>query len=291
MKKIDRDSNYIRRYRLREMYKKLYDMQDEIIGRNCSFSDMILDEDLSLNETKVLSLIKDMLESLERYLELTGSDKLSKQEEKAYTAYLFLTFTGPGEGTSEYGCGFEFIPSLRFKNIVSMLDDDFLNVSSEEALDKLLDNYQGEFGDFLGGYADSFVYRIYNFIEAMKKPYKPIDNEYKEGMFSDDPHTDFVQWQQYIYYVYPSWSNFEKRLPDYKSFLKYYNDYKHLIFEIDRNRFRINICDMVDIYLFEQGISPLSFGDEYGLIDNSMDRKVKHLQNEIKRVRIMNDNT
>ena len=288
--KINRDSNYRRKYRLRELDKKLNKMRDAITGRNTALDKLLLREDGSLDESKTDSMINDMITGLKGYLKLEGREKITEKEETAYRAYLYLVLTGPGEATCEYRYGYEFIPSRYFKEIVNVLEDEFLELPSEEELDELLANYQGEFGDFIDGPVYCMMLRLHNFIYSLEHPYVSLeDRKFEKGFFDEyDELRNFSRWEEYLYYIYPAWERYEKRLPDAEKFEKAYFTFKHLVFEIDKDRMKTNIADMVDIYLFEQGISSLSFGDAYGLLDDSLDRKVKHLSHEIERVRVIN---
>ena len=287
---IDRDSNDRRRYRLRELDRKIEVLRDEIIGRNRAIGEWILGDNGGLDEDKVQKLIDGMIASLKGYLALTGDGGISEDEERAYRAYLYLALTGPGEDTTEYLCGFEYLPARNFGSLVRMTDDDFLLAGSEEKLNELLGNYQGEFGDFLDGLVSSMIYRAFRFCEALWEPYpEPDGGGYREGYFSDDSHTDFVQWQYYVDKVYPAWEQYAKRLPDAERFEREFSAYKHLIFRIDGERFQRNMADMTDIWLYEQGIAVLSFGDTYGLVDDSLERKIKQLSREMKKVRMLHD--
>ena len=287
---IDRESNDRRRYRLRELDRRLEGVRDELTGRNQGLGDWILNDAGNLDENRVQRLIDDLIGSLKRYLALTGDDGLSDDEERAYRAYLYLALTGPGEDTTEYLCGFTFTPVRNFGALVRMTDDDFLEAGSEDRLNELLGNYQGEFGDFLDGLVYSMIYRAFRFCEVLWEPYpEPDGSGYREGMFSDDSHTDFVQWQYYVDEVYPSWQMYAKRLPDAERFEREFSAYKHLIFRIDAERFRQNIADMTDVWLYEQGISALSFGDTYGLVDEALERRLRQFYRETKKVRVLHD--
>ena len=326
MRKMSVRDYYTVEYRLNELDKKLDAMKGMIKGRNYPIKNLILNKDGSLSEKKTDKLIDDMLDGFKRFIGFDQAERaeLTEEEEKLFRAYLYIAITGPGIGSGE--CTIGWLKGYWYKNtetfgdIVSLTDDEGRRDSQglrlmhgiyqvqenrvEESWEAVgfssNPDSQEEDDEWTGMGVKVTPYKkvlktFYSECSKIKeKPVKTFDKKdwYKDDYFSEYPKecskkANKNRWDYYLDCYIPARVAFEKRLPDVEKFKKAYDIFSELIGKLDRQQFIADVANMVDTYLFEQGISALSFRKAYGLIDNGMKKKMDHLQSEIERVRMI----
>lgn len=70
-----------------------------------------------------------------------------------------------------------------------------------------------------------------------------------------------------------------------EKFIAKYLRYRELYFSIDHSRMREDIEKMIDIFLFERGLSTFSLGDKYAMIAYRTERHIELLSAEIRKAR------
>lgn len=71
------------------------------------------------------------------------------------------------------------------------------------------------------------------------------------------------------------------------TFIKNYVTFRRLYFDIEHPGFAEIVEKMIDIYLYEQEIAPISYGREYGIIDNEIRHTASRLRHEVRRRRAL----
>lgn len=77
------------------------------------------------------------------------------------------------------------------------------------------------------------------------------------------------------------------RMPDPDRYIRRYIRYRELYFERGHSSLPQDIEDMVDVWLYEHGVSPFSMGDAYGLVSHRLKQFPNMLKAEIRKARKM----
>lgn len=291
-------------FRKRKAKEKIKELESLLNGRQNSFMEEIQDEAGVFSEEKLQSFIRELLGSLERYVQHKSQNQnycLEEKEREFYTGYLYCTIRGMANNT--YGPMLWIIPCKTYEDIINMAKDpETMRIHTQEEL-YYEELYEPETEGFFG-YMDT-VYELLTgenigvtiTEEQREKVYKAYPQT-KEIDRERDKREDFeksISEEEYDRAV-DEWneSGFgaeEKEIDDFigeidedrkkwaqdfigvDSFCKHYKAYRENYFEVDRRNFVSNIEGMIDVFLLERGIS--CFGDKdrflwaYTLVDQA----------------------
>ncbi|MCR5775726.1 MAG: hypothetical protein K6G42_11640 [Lachnospiraceae bacterium] len=302
-----------RRYRVEEAKQKLDDIMNDVNGRNTDLCSLICDKNGKPDNRKINMLIDEMVDTL-------GTrkwGKASEDEKEFYRCFLYCCIVGPSHESHLGEIEPDIIPARTLNDIIIVARSEHLKLVtkprlSPEDIATVNHNCRTKYNVFkdkvdeltlalqmppcLGAkYGFEFMDPLleYNFFTMMEvvKDWVDLGRVYKYPDFNDLDEDEQPYW-----YEQSKWHECNKRwfasLPKKgKELVDKYEKFIVLYRKVDHMDMGKQVEDMVDEYLFSSGISPLSLGDEYGLIDDSLKRSGKIVHKSIMRARTLSKGT
>lgn len=122
--------------------------------------------------------------------------------------------------------------------------------------------------------------------EALEAGFETVEEYYQflneESMTEEDRQyvEDACLWEQELHSKQNKWLS---NLLNPDRFIKKYLRYRELYFEVNFKALPLDIENMVDAFLYEQGISGYSLGDDYGMISYRLEKVQDRIRNEIRK--------
>lgn len=281
-------------YRQRELEKVLAEIENEIAGRNVSFRALITDEKGEVDPKKVDRMIDEMVNNLgnDIYGYSRVGETITEDEKEFYRCFLYCCMFGPGPRSAEEMIwGYFAIPET-FLDIINVAKEGCLKLETEEELAYLRDGC-GADGDVINCIGQFYFFRIMDMARSWLVNGIPEDPKNPDDYFTleeaDSLCVDLdLERSYYESYINGSkWENVKwfESVPDKKKLVEMYDDFKELYFKVDHMNIDETVQDMVDAYLLEKGIAPLSLGASYGLIDDTLKKSIIRLRRTIERAR------
>ena len=124
--------------------------------------------------------------------------------------------------------------------------------------------------------------------EAQRLQYEEDLNWY-EQMPDTDPYSDPIT-DHYLEYALPQYNSWKAQLPKRNLICERYKKFKDLYFDdknCDKNCIAKDITEMIDAYLYLQGISPFGLDDSFGLVMDKLDKAGDMMKLTVKRARVI----
>lgn len=124
--------------------------------------------------------------------------------------------------------------------------------------------------------------------EAQRLKYEE-DLDWYEQMPDMDPYSDPIT-DHYLEFALPQYEAWKAQLPKRNLICERYKKFKDLYFDdksIDKSCIAGDIIEMIDAYLYEQGISPFSLDDSFGLVMDKLNKAGDMMKLTVKRARVI----
>ena len=114
------------------------------------------------------------------------------------------------------------------------------------------------------------------------------DLEWYQQMPDTEPFDPVMD--HYMDYALPQYQKWKAQLPKRNLICDRYKKFKNLYFDdksCDKSCIAADITDMIDAYLYEQGISPFALEDSFGLVMEKLNRAGDMMKRTVKRARVI----
>ncbi len=163
----------------------------------------------------------------------------------------------------------EFVDSYMESQTELAQERGFQNLEEMEAYDEAQDLKEAREAGF------DNVQDYYN--QLSEESMTEADYKYQE---------DMQAWQEELFQKQQNWLH---GLLNPQKFVERYLRYRELYFQVEFQKLPTDIENMVDAYLYEQGISAFSLGEDYGMLSYRLERMQNTLRNEIRKARREDD--
>lgn len=268
MKKYDAAAIRTGVYRKRILERELSGIRSAVLGRDRSFLSVIADKDGRIKKERLETFINDMTGGYERYLhDEENGTLLTGDQKKLYLSFLYCAATGPS--IHSYiaplsGNLFYRIPES-FQDILDAAGSLKTTQKSLEEMEAYEEDTESLRDDTLWNYfyiackeKDTQVSRDHTGLDAYIREQVTDDRERRRLEEVQDTTDSLYDWQ--------CASKEADRL------YEEYNAFRKSFFQVDYDVFLRSIETMIDIYLYEHELGPMSLDSRFGLVAGSLRR-------------------
>lgn len=311
---------YYRRVLLDDKLRKLTGMID---GRGSSFYPFITDSEGRVSNERTDNLISCLMESLDRHLKLTGRPSPDKDREEMYRTFLYCAMFGlkcfanperPSVSTTAVSktfadivefaeflepCGAEtsyffdcISESLRLLGYVvggpDYEDEDTEGWQNEQS-DSLTDEELASLEEQERISAEAFFEEE----ERLEVIFEALDSLGEDQLYTDNEVLREYSMEEIMDFerrkaekeLLDSAEDWRENIADHHRFFDSCDRFTKLYFSTDHTDMKKDIENMIDTFLYENGISAFSFGEDYGLITYHIEKIQSRIEAEIERAK------
>ncbi len=310
-------------YRRNRVEAEFARIRRELEGYGKSVYTNIEDEEGHIDPVRLDVMIADMLDALDRHLELSEKEPLDEKQREWYRAYLYCVIASPD--IDMMWLIPEYISSRCYEDIFKFADFDpaiqdmkefiwnenhewryeadvqsdilfYLMHSyctlSEKHISTTYDEEQKEIYEKLKPVLslsvedrapDKDLYEQTGGLDETDDPYDEIPDDVLYEMAQQTAEEDQRVYDEKVMSV----DRWREHVGDAKRYEEEYLKFRRLFFTADLARMKEDMKNMVDTYLYEEKISAYTLWDEYGIVSDALEAVPGRIRRAIEKARAM----
>lgn len=282
---LEREELLFLNFRKQELSRQLAELENIINGREKEFYSFVRKKFGKVTEQTLEAFADDMLDCLEHYTMVMkqGSAGLSEEDREYYACFLYCTIQGLLK-IDDFSMLFPYVAAESaetFANIVDVARSLAETDSKKEAffLDEAKAGWNIKaFRDCLFGYMDEDCSCISGKDITETFPEEKVMELkcFLRGEYENNGQPEKNSVQKNVAWV--------KTLVNSEKFVEKYVCFRTLYSQRNVKKLQEDMEAMVDSYLYGQGLSAFSFGDDYGMFTYRLEQMQSVLRKEARRI-------